>query len=119
MIEGQSKLLGQPDFAGAEGMKHVMNALDEREQLLRLLDATVAAKGTTVVVGHEAGELGGGQLSIIGAAYKDHGRAAGSIGVIGPTRMDYAKVVPLVSATASAMTAFITKRSEKREDSDE
>ena len=119
VIEGQSKLLGQPDFAGAEGMKHVMNALDEREQLLRLLDATVAAKGTTVVVGHEAGELGGGQLSIIGAAYKDHGRAAGSIGVIGPTRMDYAKVVPLVSATASAMTAFITKRSEKREDGDE
>ena len=116
VIEGQSKLLGQPDFAGAEGMKHVMNALDEREQLLRLLDATVAAKGTTVVVGHEAGELGGGQLSIIGAAYKDHGRAAGSIGVIGPTRMDYAKVVPLVSATASAMTAFITKRSEKRAD---
>jgi heat-inducible transcriptional repressor len=122
VIEGQAKLLGQPEFAGAqgmEGMKQVMNALDEREQLLRLLDATVAAKGTTVVVGHEAGELGGGQLSIIGAAYKDHGRAAGSIGVIGPTRMDYPKVMPLVSATASAMTAFITKRSEKREESDE
>jgi heat-inducible transcriptional repressor len=119
VIEGQSKLLGQPDFAGAEGMKQVMSVLDEREQLLRLLDATVAARGTTVVVGHEAGELGGGQLSIIGAAYRDHGRAAGSIGVIGPTRMDYAKVVPLVSATASAMTAFITKRSEKRDDGDE
>jgi heat-inducible transcriptional repressor len=96
-----------------------VTALDEPERLVELLDATMLARGTTVVVGSEAGELGGGQLSIIGAAYKDHGRAAGSIGVIGPTRMDYAKVVPLVSATASAMTAFITKRSEKREDGDE
>ncbi|HEY2512056.1 MAG TPA: hypothetical protein VGI39_14410, partial [Polyangiaceae bacterium] len=51
-----------------------------------------------------------------GAAYKDHGRAAGSIGVIGPTRMDYPKVVPLVSATASALSAFISKRgSDKNE----
>jgi heat-inducible transcriptional repressor len=63
-----------------------------------------------VVVGHEAGELGGGQLAIVGAAYKDHGRAAGSIGVIGPTRMDYPKVVPIVAATAQAMSAFITRR---------
>jgi heat-inducible transcriptional repressor len=69
----------------------------------------MAAKGTTVVVGHEAGEIGGGQLAIVGAAYKDHGRAAGTIGVIGPTRMDYPKVVPLVSATASALSAFISK----------
>src|SRR5580700_5474626 len=80
VIEGQAKLLEQPEFAGAEGMKQVVNALDERAELVRLLDATLEAKGTTVVVGHEAGDLGGGQLSLIGAAYKDHGRAAGSIG---------------------------------------
>ncbi|HEY2511279.1 MAG TPA: heat-inducible transcriptional repressor HrcA, partial [Polyangiaceae bacterium] len=62
VIEGQAKLLQQPDFAGAEGMKQVVAALDERESLVKLLDATLAAKGTTVVVGHEAGEIGGGQL---------------------------------------------------------
>ena len=115
VIEGQAKLFQQPDFAGAEGMKQIVTALDERESLVKLLDATVAAKGTTVVVGHEAGEIGGGQLAAVGAAYKDHARAAGSIGVIGPTRMDYPKVVPLVSATASALSAFISKRGEKTE----
>ncbi len=115
VIEGQAKLLGQPDFAGAEDMKQVVTALDERESLVRLLEATLAAKGTTVVVGSEAGDLGGGQLSLVGAAYKDRGRAAGSIGVIGPTRMDYPKVVPLVAATANAMSALITKRGEKRD----
>jgi heat-inducible transcriptional repressor len=113
VIEGQAKLLEQPEFAGAEGMKQVVNALDERAQLVRLLDATLEAKGTTVVVGHEAGDLGGGQLSLVGAAYKDHGRAAGSIGVIGPTRMDYPKVVPLVAATASAMSAFISRQNRR------
>ncbi len=110
VIEGQAKLLGQPEFADAAGMKQVVSALDERESLVRLLDATMAAQGATVVVGNEAGDLGGGQLAIIGAPYSDHGRRAGSVAVIGPTRMDYPKVVPLVAATATAMTAFMDRR---------
>jgi heat-inducible transcriptional repressor len=108
VIEGQARLLGQPDFTDAAGMKQVASMLDERESLIRLLDATISAKGATVVVGNEAG-VGGGQLSIVGAPFTDHGRPAGTVGVIGPTRMDYPKVVPLVAATASAMSAFISK----------
>ena len=80
------------------------------------------ARGTTVVVGREAGELGGGQLSIVGALYTDHGKNVGTVGVIGPTRMDYPKVVPLVTATAHAMTAFIERASERdisRKDDDD
>jgi heat-inducible transcriptional repressor len=62
------------------------------------------------------GDLGGGQLAhlaIVGAAYTAHGQAAGTVGVIGPTRMDYPRVVPLVAATASAMSKFL-ERSEGR-----
>ncbi len=110
VIEGQAKLLGQPDFSDAAGMKQVVSALDERRSLVRLLEATIEAKGATVVVGNEAGELGGGQLAIVGASYSDHGRHAGSVAVIGPTRMDYPKVVPLVAATATAMSAFMNRR---------
>ena len=112
-IEGQAKLLEQPEFADAAGVKQVVTALDERQRLVELLDLTMAAKGTTVVVGSEAGELGGGQLSIVGATYTDHGRTAGTVGGIGPTRMDYPKVVPLVTATAHAMSAFIDRASER------
>ncbi len=56
-----------------------------------------------VFVGSEADELGG-ELSLVVAPYTDHGRVAGTIGVLGPTRMDYAKVMPLVDATAAALS---------------
>jgi heat-inducible transcriptional repressor len=114
VIEGRSKLLELPDFASS-GVKDVVSALDEQQRLVELLDATLEAKGTSVVVGHEAGALGGGQLAIVGATYSDHGRSAGSVGVIGPTRMDYPKVVPLVAATANAMSAYIGRSGEGRE----
>jgi heat-inducible transcriptional repressor len=113
VIEGQSKLLEQPEFANAEGVKKVVNVLDDHDGLIMLLDATIEARGATVVVGSEAGDLGGGQLSIVGAQYTDHGRNAGTVGVIGPTRMDYPKVLPLVTATAHAMSAFIERASER------
>jgi heat-inducible transcriptional repressor len=109
VIEGRAKLLGLPEFADATEMKKIVVALDEQERIVSLLEATLEARGTMVVVGHEAGELGGGQLSIVGAAYTDHGRGAGTVGVIGPTRMDYPKVLPLVTATANAMSAFIER----------
>jgi heat-inducible transcriptional repressor len=109
VIEGQSKLLEQPEFKDAQGMKQVMDVLEAPEKLIALIDATITAApaGAAVVVGSEAGAIGGGQLSIVGAVYSDHGKRAGAIGVIGPTRMDYPKVVPLVTATANAMSTIM------------
>src|SRR5262249_17784275 len=112
MIEGRAKLLGHPEFADAAGLKDLVTALDEGEAIVRLLEATLAASGRAVVVGREAGDLAGGQVSIVGATYQNHGRTGGSVGVIGPTRMDYPKVVPLVTATAKAMSSFIERRSD-------
>lgn len=111
VIEGRAKLLALPEFSGA-GMKGVVNALDEADSIVRLLDATLEATGTAVVVGGEAGDLAGGQLSIVGASYRNQGRATGSIGIIGPTRMDYPKVVPLVTASANAMSSLIDRQNE-------
>jgi heat-inducible transcriptional repressor len=86
-----------------------VTALDAREQLVKLLDLALENKGGRVVVGQEAGDLGGGQLAIVGAAYTAHGQAAGTVGVIGPTRMDYPRVLPLVAATAEAMSQFLER----------
>jgi heat-inducible transcriptional repressor len=118
VIEGRARLLGQPDFADAQDMKQVVSALDEQERIVHLLEATLEANGATVVVGREAGELGGGHLSIVGAAVTEHGRNAGTLGVIGPTRMDYPKVLPLVAATANAMSEFIERTGRNPEEED-
>lgn len=110
LIEGQARLIDMPEYADIDRLKNLMRALEEREELVSLLDKTLAAGAVTVFVGSEVGELGGGELSLVMAPYTENGRAAGAIGVLGPTRMDYAKVMPLVDATAAAMSEALTKR---------
>jgi heat-inducible transcriptional repressor len=109
VIEGQEKLLEKPEFDDADDVRRLVNALDAREKLVRLLDLAMQAKGGHVVVGEEIAGLGGGQLAVVGASYTSHGQATGTIGVIGPTRMDYPRVLPLVAATANAMSEFMDR----------
>jgi heat-inducible transcriptional repressor len=104
VIEGQARLMDLPEYADVERLKNVMRALADREELVRLLEKTLEAGAVTVFVGSEAEGLGAGELSLVVAPYTDHGRVAGAVGVLGPTRMDYAKVMPLVDATAAAMS---------------
>jgi heat-inducible transcriptional repressor len=114
-IEGQEKLLEMPEFDDADHVRQLVTALDARKKLVRLLDLAIKDKGGQVVVGEEVGDLGGGQLSIVGAAYTAHGHAAGTVGVIGPTRMDYPRVLPLVAATANAMSKFMDRSDEAKD----
>lgn len=109
LIEGQSKLIDLPEYTDVAKLKKLMHTLEERQELLYLLDQTMAAGGITVFVGSETGDLGGGELSLVVAPYTERGRVAGTVGVLGPTRMDYAKVMPLVGATAAAMSEAIGK----------
>ncbi|MDP9001968.1 MAG: heat-inducible transcriptional repressor HrcA [Myxococcota bacterium] len=109
VLEGQEKLLEKPEFDHADDVRRLVTALDAREKLVRLLDLAMLEKGGGVVVGGEVGDLGAGQLAIVGAHYTAHGQPAGTIGVIGPTRMDYPRVLPLVAATANAMSEFMDR----------
>lgn len=109
VIEGHARLIDLPEYTDVARLKKLMLALEEREELVELLEKTLAAGAATVFVGREAGELGGGELSLVIAPYADHGRVAGAVGVLGPTRMDYAKLMPLVDATAAAMTEALGK----------
>jgi heat-inducible transcriptional repressor len=110
LIEGQARLLDLPEYADAARLKSLLRVFEEREELVSLLDKTLSAGAVTVFVGSEAGELGGSELSLVVAPYADHGRVAGTVGVLGPTRMDYAKVMPLVDATAAAMSEALNKQ---------
>jgi heat-inducible transcriptional repressor len=110
LIEGQARLIDLPEYADVGRLKSLVRTLEEREALLALLDKTLAAGVVTVLLSSEANELGAGELSLVVAPYTEHGRAAGTVGVIGPPRMDYAKVMPLVDATAAALSEALNGR---------
>jgi heat-inducible transcriptional repressor len=115
VIEGEALLLEHPEFADVDSMRQLIHALGERETIVSLLDRTLDAQDVQIFVGSEAGDLVGGHLSVVAAPYTDQGRVAGTIGVLGPTRMDYPKVVPLVEATADAMSASLRRGREGNE----
>jgi len=119
VIEGQDKLLEKPEFHDADHVRQLVTALDAREKLIKLLDLAMQDKGGHVALGDEVGDLGSGQLAIVGAPYTARGQAAGTVGVIGPTRMDYPRVLPLVAATASAMSEFMERTDGGRKNDDQ
>lgn len=114
VIEGHTRLIDLPEYTDVAKLKKLMHALEEREDLVQLLDKTMAAGAVTVFVGSETGDLGGGELSLVVAPYTERGRVAGTVGVLGPTRMDYAKVMPLVDATAAAMSQAMGGKNQNR-----
>lgn len=114
IIEGRANALDLPELADTDVVRDLFHTLEERERLVALLDRTIASERVQVFLGGETNELGGSPLSVVAAPFREGGRPAGSVGIIGPTRMDYPAVVPLVGATADAMSAVLS-RSERDE----
>ncbi len=115
VIEGQTLLLDRPEFGSVERMRELLRALDDRERLVGLLDRAVSTNRVQVFLGEETGSAVGYPVSLVAARYQERGEAGGAVGVIGPTRMDYPLVVPLVAAAAEAMIAAIARSQESRE----
>lgn len=110
VIEGQSRLYGLSEFQDGERMKDLVRAFEDRERLVQLLDRTVDANNVQVFLGEEMRRAVGYPVSVVAAPYHgEDGRPGGAVGVIGPTRMDYPVVVPLVGATADAMSAALAR----------
>src|SRR5437870_6543984 len=99
-IEGQSSLLEDKALAhDLDKIRALFRALDEKERLLAVLDRTLAAQELRIFIGAESGIVEP-DLAIVAAPYRPEGEVVGALGVIGPTRMDYSRVVPLVELTA-------------------
>lgn len=103
LIEGQKLLFDRPEFVDSQKIRAYLETFEEKQRLLELLDRTLASGGVQVLIGAETelGELE--DISLVSANYGQAGTSRGALGVIGPTRMDYAKVVPLVEFTARVM----------------
>ena len=99
-VEGESQLFHMPEFAHVGQVREVMDLLEERQKLLQALKAASEGPGVKVFIGSELPDCGKMNLSMIVSPYFRSGRVVGTLGVIGPTRMDYSRVVSIVDFTA-------------------
>jgi heat-inducible transcriptional repressor len=110
-IEGTSQILDYPEFAeDVAKMRTLFQAFEEKHHLIILLDRTLASQGVQIIISPDE-HFPEMQLSLVASAYgSSQSPVVGSLGVIGPMRMDYARLIPIVRYTASMVTALLKKR---------
>jgi len=99
LVQGKTNLL-RYGVDNKEHMQHILDMFDHKREMLGLLDRCIKAEGVKIFIGHEVGIKGLGDCSVITAPYSVEGKMVGALGVIGPTRINYDKVIPVVDMTA-------------------
>jgi heat-inducible transcriptional repressor len=107
VVDGQSYLLSAAE--NLDRAKLVLRTLEEKDVIVRLLDRTMSAPGICVFIGAEANLADLTDLSVVASSYGGEDRPLGTIGVIGPSRMNYSKVIPLVDFTSEVITEVLPK----------
>jgi heat-inducible transcriptional repressor len=112
IVEGQVHLLEtvQAEPAELEKMKALFRALEEKNHLVQLLEQTAQAPGIRVFIGAETQIDELKDYTVVATSYGDEARPLGTLGVIGPMRMNYSKVINLVDFTAQLVSGVIGKR---------
>ena len=101
IVRGQANLLDESALNDIEQVRSLLNELENRRSVAALLDAARTAQATRIFIGSENPLFSLSGSSVIAAPYRDgEGRIVGVLGVIGPTRLNYARVVPMVDFTA-------------------
>jgi heat-inducible transcriptional repressor len=106
-VEGSLHALEQPEFLDRNRMRDLLKALDDKTALLELLERSLAHAGLTVSIGSENQDLRLASLSVVAAPYASSANALGSLAIIGPVRMDYDRVIPLVEYTARTLSRLM------------
>ncbi|MBF0255142.1 MAG: heat-inducible transcriptional repressor HrcA [Gammaproteobacteria bacterium] len=109
VISGQTNLMGFDELAEMQRLRRLFDAFSEKHEILRLLDDCMSAEGIQIFIGHESGFQSFDGCSLVTAPYKVDDQVVGMLGVIGPTRMAYDRVIPLVDVTAKLLGAALKK----------
>jgi len=106
-LEGQANILEQPEFADAAKMREIFRAFEKKSVLLDLLDRSLQAGGVQIFIGSESHLLKMEGMSLITSTYMTGKDTVGVLGVIGPTRMGYGRVIPIVDYTAKMISRLL------------
>jgi heat-inducible transcriptional repressor len=110
VIAGETNLMGVAELSSVERLRRLFEAFNEKRDFLHLLDQSLRAEGVQIFIGHESGYQVLDDCSVITAPYGDGESVIGVLGVIGPTRMAYERVIPIVDMTAKLLGAALNSR---------
>ena len=104
-IEGQTNLFNNPEFADVERMRRILRTFEDKSRIIRLLDVTLkASTGIRIILGAESELQEMQEMSLISSPYGHGDTPIGVLGVIGPLRMDYSRIIPVVEFTAELLS---------------
>lgn len=113
VISGERNLLEVEEFSSnMQRLRELFDLFEQRTSLMQLLDISHRADGVQIFIGGESGLAPLDECSVITAPYEVKGQIVGSLGVIGPTRMAYERVIPIVNITAKLLSSALTYQSD-------
>ncbi len=111
ILQGQTNLMSFAELADMDKLRQLFEAFSEKREILHLLDRCIDARGMQIFIGEESGYQPLDECSVVTAPYTVEGRVLGVLGVIGPTRMAYERVIPIVDVTARLLSSALNSRS--------
>ncbi len=103
VLSGATNLMDFQELSDISNMRHLFDAFSQKQEIIQLLDRCMQAEGVQIFIGDESGYQVFGDCSLVTAPYTVDNETVGVLGVIGPTRMAYDKVIPMVDITAKVL----------------
>jgi heat-inducible transcriptional repressor len=111
VISGEGRLLEVHDLSSnMAALRRLFDLFERKSALVQLLDSSSRAQGVQIFIGGESGLVPLDECSIVTAPYEVDGQIVGTLGVIGPTRMAYERVIPIVDVTAKLLSSALAQR---------
>jgi heat-inducible transcriptional repressor len=110
VIAGETNLMGYDDLSDIHKLRELFAAFTRKRDILGLLDKCLQADGVKIFIGRESGQSAFDDCSVVTASYEVDGEQLGVLGVIGPKRMAYEKVIPVVDITAKLLSMALKSR---------
>jgi heat-inducible transcriptional repressor len=110
VIAGETNLMGLAELSNVEKLRRLFETFNEKRDFLHLLDHSLRAEGVQIFIGHESGYRTLDDCSVVMAPYATDDAVIGVLGVIGPTRMAYERIIPIVDVTAKLLGSALKSR---------
>ena len=110
VIAGETNLMGFAELGNVDRLRRLFEAFNEKHDILRLLDNCLRAQGIQIFIGQESGYQILDDVSLVAAPYLLDNQVVGVLGIIGPTRMAYERVIPIVDVTAKLLGSALNAR---------